>query len=443
MSSDQSDRLGTRQHAKFPVLVYVMLAIGFILRSWYALSIPLGPGRDEPQHIRYVQFVADRWRAARPEDLAGLSYEESFEMVQPPLYYFVAAGIYSVTRSLGEERALLLLRLLSVLLSLGAVYVGYRALALFLPDERLILGSAVAMMVFLPRHIVISGTVNNDQLSWFLSAVVLYQIVRGLVRAPQPIKTGIVMGAALLTKFPALLLAGLGAVVMFYEPRRGWVLSRGWRRLVTYVVVVTGITGWWFCWNVQAFGSWVPHTYFHPPKWPMTIDVSFFAPKLEALKELYECKVLRGDPSWCDSQPFMNDLYVVIGISIANFWTMFEPSYGWSFQNPIAWVAFWAVALGIVNILVLIGAWSSMVDRRVFSAEQRPAARIIAVIAVGAFVQYLVVYFVVNPSGIRNVFLALPCIAMFFGAGVKVVLMNCRRLVSQGVRGSLMSSCHS
>lgn len=84
-----------------PILVLALLGTYLVLASAWALFVPPYEKPDELSHFDYLRFVA---REGRLPDLDEGLYA-GWEAHQPPLFYFVGAGIYRLVTGLGVEQS--------------------------------------------------------------------------------------------------------------------------------------------------------------------------------------------------------------------------------------------------------------------------------------------------------------------------------------------------
>jgi hypothetical protein len=170
------------------VLVLIICAY-LIVGGLYALYTPAWQAPDEPAHYNYVRYLAENGRfpvlhygdyphayleqiksARFPPDMSVEPIR--YEFWQPPLYYVLATPIY---RLFGG--ALLPLRLLSVALGAGVLVTAYAvALAVRPGDTALALGTA-AFVAFVPMHLAMLASINNDALAELLLAVVMLRLI--------------------------------------------------------------------------------------------------------------------------------------------------------------------------------------------------------------------------------------------------------------------------
>jgi len=228
-----------------------LVALGLLLLTYLALGVlfavrtPAWQAPDEPAHVNYIrQLVAGQLPVIAPGDwdqaylgeivgaefapaypVAGLTYEDW----QPPLYYLLQAPVYVLSNG-----ALTAMRLLSVALGAGVVALAWVA-------GRAVFGRAApalavaAFVAFLPQHLAILASVNNDSLAELLIAAAL-----ALLFVPWPerpprrrlLALGLLLGAGFLTKGTAYLLA---PVVALFLAARYW---RQWRPLARALALV-------------------------------------------------------------------------------------------------------------------------------------------------------------------------------------------------------------
>ena len=165
------------------LLVYLALA------SLFALKTPPWQNPDEPAHYNYVAYVATEWQlpvlqmgdydqAYLQQLKAGkfppeLSIEPvRYEFHQPPLYYLLATPFYWLSGDL------LALRLFSVALGAGVVFLVFLCARTVLPNAPYIALGAAAFAAFLPMHIAVMASVNNDALAELVIAAALLALLR-------------------------------------------------------------------------------------------------------------------------------------------------------------------------------------------------------------------------------------------------------------------------
>ena len=238
------------------VLLGLLLAAYLALGALFAVRTPPWQAPDEPAHYNYVrQLVEGQLPVIEPEDwdqaylsqIVGAEFAPSFpvdaityEDWQPPLYYLLQAPVYALTGG-----SLTAMRLLSVALGAGVVALAYVVgRAVF---GRVAPALAVAAFVaFLPQHLAILGSVNNDALSELIIAAILALLVTPWPEGPPTrrlLALGLLLGAGFLTKGQAYLMAPVVAVFLLIRPQRSPRPLRSWL-LVFVPALLIGLLVW-------------------------------------------------------------------------------------------------------------------------------------------------------------------------------------------------------
>jgi hypothetical protein len=209
------------------LLAYMLLGVGYALRTapWQS--------PDEPAHYNVIAQIvaagccpvieAGDWDSAylsrlttsrfHPDDLSGLAAIQ-YEDHQPPLYYLLAAPLFQLT-----DGSLTALRLLSVVIGAGVVLCAYGIGRALLPDRPLVALGAAGLVAFLPQHMAMLASVNNDALTELLIGLALLLLIH-TVRATRPPLELILSGVALVAVaglvYHALLLPLSGYYVLLF-----------------------------------------------------------------------------------------------------------------------------------------------------------------------------------------------------------------------------------
>ena len=265
------------------LIIFVYLALGTL----FAVKTPSWQNPDEPAHYNYIADVASERRlpllamgdydGAYLERLKserfppGLSIEPvRYESHQPPLYYVLAAPVYWVSGG-----SLLALRLFGVVLGAGVVLVVFLCARAALPESPHIGLGAAAFAAFLPMHIALMASVNNDALAELAIAGTILVLLRwqkasnlGKNGEESRIKgyrlllaSGILVGAGFLTKATAYILLPVALLVVVGKGLLQWrgqeLSMRGLLARFAFLAVPAFALGlpWWIR-NVRAYGAW-------------------------------------------------------------------------------------------------------------------------------------------------------------------------------------------
>jgi tetratricopeptide (TPR) repeat protein len=243
---------------------------GFIL-LWVVLFIhnvnQLSPmnGFDAANHIDYIKFIQEHHELPKAE--------QGWETHQPPLYYLFAATLLQIFQwdatTMEGVRAL---RYLSMLFGIGQIFLVVASLRLLFPSEltRPLIGTAMA--AFLPAHLYHSHYVTNETFLALLVSGVFYLSLR-LLRSElfNPwlcAGLGVCLGAALLTKLSALIVA---LVVLLALGTRLFAQRAHWRTWAGTVGIAVGaclfVCGWYYWGLWTSGGPWSQSRWAYGSHW--------------------------------------------------------------------------------------------------------------------------------------------------------------------------------
>lgn len=268
---------GMKRYGPIALILLIYLAVG----SLYAIYTPDWQAPDEPAHYNVVRQLAEgTFPVIEPADydqvFQGQAISSGFDPVydvpdryfsyedwQPPLYYLLLVPMYGLF-----DGALEPLRLASLVLGAGVVLLTYGVAWLVWRREAWAL-TAAAFVAFLPQHLAVMASLNNDALAELLIAAILYLLVREAVsreplavsnlQSPVPslslsqspnlpsplLLLGILLGLGLLTKGSVYIMAPLMGVVFLWQY---W--GAAWRQVVRAGLMVGGAAAllalpWW------------------------------------------------------------------------------------------------------------------------------------------------------------------------------------------------------
>ena len=249
-----------RRHAPF----LVILAGYFIVAGLFAVRVPDWQAPDEPAHYNVVRQMAERgccplieqgdWDNPYLEQLKAAEFAPEFlgelpaiqyEDHQPPLYYMLLAPVYSLT-----DGSLTALRLASVVIGAGVVIAAYAVSLRAFRGQYGVAWGAAAFVAFLPQHVHILASVNNDALAWALVGAILWASIDYADSGRTPAwALGLLVGAALLTKSTAYLMGGVALVALLMRPGRFSL-----RPLTAYLVPAAVLGLLWWGRNIAVYG---------------------------------------------------------------------------------------------------------------------------------------------------------------------------------------------
>ncbi|MGD2076962.1 MAG: glycosyltransferase family 39 protein [Chloroflexota bacterium] len=261
-----------RRFAPLAIVLAVYLAVGYL----YAVNTPPWQAPDEPAHYNYIrQLAAGEFPVIEAGDY-DQEYQsevissrfdprysvESFEYedYQPPLYYLVQTPVFRLF-----EGNLQALRLVSVLLGTGVVILTYLVASRLFPGRDWLALTAAVFVAFLPQHVAMLASVNNDSLAELLIAAIvllLFAVASGREQSTDGrqeleywplVGLGILLGLGFLTKVTVYTLAPVAGIVLLW---RYW---HRWRAFILACMLVFGIAivigvGWWIR-NLVVYGG--------------------------------------------------------------------------------------------------------------------------------------------------------------------------------------------
>ena len=345
-------------------ILAIVISAYIVLGILYAALTPRWQVPDEPAHYNYIRHLVEKksFPVLRIGDYdqdylreitterfdPALSIDSiRYEFHQPPLYYVLAAPIYAVFGG-----ALLPLRLLSVVFGAGLLLVTYLVAKTLYPNLAWPALGATAFIAFNPQHVAMTAAVNNDALAELILAIVLLCLVRWLtsespVSTGHLVKTGLMIGLALLTKAGVYITAPLALVAVWLQVFRstpGDVRSSNGRQTRVRRAVQAGVALLlpalllslpWFARNALPYGG------------------------LDILGLGQHEQVVAGQPrtaEWLVEHGGLELARTFIRTTFRSFWAMF----GWM-AVPIDARIY--VALRLLTVIVLLGLFLRLIDR--------------------------------------------------------------------------------
>lgn len=251
-------------------LFLLLLALYAVLVALFAVRTPAWQTPDEPAHYNYIRQVVEGtllpiiedgdWDNATLEQLKAERFQGElsaaipaieYEDHQPPLYYWLAAPVYALT-----DGSLIALRLFSGFLGVFTLGIAYATVRLLYPDAPWVALVAVAFIAFLPQHLMILGSVNNDALAGAVMSALLYGCLRYRLRGDvHPAWLGLGLGVVVLSKTTIYFMAAvvlLAALLRWRAERASW--PQLMRALLLITLAAGGFALFWFGRNVLTYG---------------------------------------------------------------------------------------------------------------------------------------------------------------------------------------------
>lgn len=238
---------------EYGILAAILVGYG-VVGALYATQTHIWQAPDEPAHFNYIRHVKSSgccpviemgdWDNAYLETLKDARFAPSltgqietiqYEDHQPPLYYLLTGGLLLGTDlvffdTMTDWQSLLIVRLFSVGLGLGVVICAYWLARVMFPQRRGVALTTAALVAFIPQHVAILASANNDSLAFLLVAVTLLVCAQYIStpRVPRTqqrpaligwhISLGLLVGLAFLTKTTVYFLVVIVVLAVLLRP---------------------------------------------------------------------------------------------------------------------------------------------------------------------------------------------------------------------------------
>jgi hypothetical protein len=252
-------------------LFITILVVYLIAGGLYAFLTPHWQAPDEPAHYNYVRYLTTE--PGFPE-LAERCYNQDYlnelksrrfspelsidnicyEFHQPPFYYLLGMPVFVLANG-----SLPLLRFLSMgLLGGGVVVLAFFIGRTIFPDRPAIAYGTMAFVAFVPMHLAILASINNDALAELMLAVILFILVQRLMFIPTPstqndqsppyfqndLLLAILLGLGLGAKITVYIAIPLVAVVLWWTSVKETEAQgrvRDWGKLIKQAGIIYGL----------------------------------------------------------------------------------------------------------------------------------------------------------------------------------------------------------
>jgi 4-amino-4-deoxy-L-arabinose transferase-like glycosyltransferase len=255
-------------------LILIIVIAGYlVLGVLYAVYTPAWQAPDEPAHYNYVRHLAEEgsFPVLRPGDYPHAYLEQikaahfppemsidpiRYEFWQPPLYYVLATPIYRLF-----DGTLVPLRILSVLLGVGVVIMAYAIALAIRPGDTTLALAVAAFVAFIPMHLTMMSSVNNDALAELLLAIVALFLIRltreardkesASPRLAHFVVIGLLLGLGLVTKATVYVAIPLALIALLAIERRPLPFAQ---RALALFFPALAVAIPWYVRNVAVYG---------------------------------------------------------------------------------------------------------------------------------------------------------------------------------------------
>lgn len=243
-----------RSGALAPACALALVAAFWLHLGARVAGVPADVGFDAGGHVEYVGAILAKGRLPSPSE-GMLTYH-------PPLHHVATAALLAVVRPApGSVAQRALLSLLPLFAGLGMAFVAARLARSLAPQAPWLVAGTTVAAGFLPMSLTLAATPSNELPHAFLASVAVLVTIRAIL-APEPrrrddLLQGLVLGAALLTKYTSALLVPLlvGALAL-----ARWLDATASRRQVVAgaaraLAVAAALSGWLYARNLLVYGD--------------------------------------------------------------------------------------------------------------------------------------------------------------------------------------------
>lgn len=208
---------------------------------------------DAEAHAAYVEFVAD-YHMLPPSEVASAARH-------PPAYYILAAGFYTLAKQTGKGDPLSAARLASLVSYILFAVFSALLFRLLLAEGEREYHLALALLLFMPMSMVMTGRLLNDPLSYAGQMGCLYALVRWLKADTMPSLSAafLMSGLSMLAKNSGVMMAGLCLLVLLASL---WRDRARWKRYVCVHLALSMLLAT-LCWLISLRHGWIAD-HLHP-----------------------------------------------------------------------------------------------------------------------------------------------------------------------------------
>ncbi|MBI5670717.1 MAG: hypothetical protein HZC41_22215 [Chloroflexi bacterium] len=239
----------------------MLIVIGYVIvAGLFAALTPAWQSPDEPAHYNNVRHIAQKggccpviepgdWQNAYQDELKAARFKPDllgrldtiqYEDHQPPLYYLLAR----VWTPFPAQDKLVQMRLFSVLIGAGVVLCAYGIGRALLPERPQVALAMAALVAFLPQHVHMLASVNNDGLAEFIIGLTLLATIYYLQDRRSLVLYPILAAALMLAILAAVAILG----DLLFDPARASTTSMNLLAMVAAVGMLAVAVRYGYVW---------------------------------------------------------------------------------------------------------------------------------------------------------------------------------------------------
>jgi Flp pilus assembly protein TadD len=241
--------------SSFQKMALIVVGVAWALLFLHnARLMPEAAGFDGEDHLDYVRYLQEYHSLPTPS--------EGWEMVQPPLYYIVSAGLLGMTGcKVFTPAGMLWLRLLNLAIGAATVTFVFLGLRLLFPNDWKKPLAGTVLAAFLPAQLYLLHYTTNETFSAMFVTGALCVTLLLLRNDRSSLRSYVVLGAliglALLSKSSALLIVPVifGALALKLAVRREQ-SPKAWAVVIGLpLAACLAVSGWHYIGLIRTYGS--------------------------------------------------------------------------------------------------------------------------------------------------------------------------------------------
>lgn len=243
-------------HKKILFGLFIVLALtGLLLR--FHLSARPGALPQYDHHFEYIEEIRAHYSApgtglSFPAFMRGTTNPQRWH---PPAYHMLGA----LAGALHPGAPAVPLKILTLLSSVLTLWLSFLVLRHFFGNDYELILPALALLLFLPGHIVLADLASNDVLVGPVSALFLLLSLKWGDPAPGPgrvVSLSLLCGLLLLTKYSGLIsLVYLHALLLYPYLRRKTSFARYSGSALLALAIPAALAGWFYWANYAIWGN--------------------------------------------------------------------------------------------------------------------------------------------------------------------------------------------
>ena len=259
--------------------IFLIFFILILINILNVVRYPYERGFDAQGHIDYIKYVASHWQPPLPN--------QGWEMFQPPLFYFLAAGVYKFfSRFTSEAFSMKAIQFLASGCGTGIVVLLYLILRKLYPRNFSIQLFGVSIGAFLPILLYMNPLVSNEICAGFVISMALYALIcygfSEHLSLSKSLLVGLLVGFALLTKYTGIFIFFVSLFILLSRiPTKQTMWRKELLNIIGFTSTVFLLAGWFYVRNVAIFdnafiGNWDSAAGFYFKQLPGYRTLSFY-----------------------------------------------------------------------------------------------------------------------------------------------------------------------